>query len=782
MGKKELSEQDICLRYITPAIEKAGWDKYTQVRVEYSFTHGEIIVRGKLVTRGKQKRADYLLSYMPNVPVAVIEAKDNTHDIGDGIQQAINYAKILDVPFAYASNGDGFLEHDLTTGKERILSLEGFPTPNELWHRYKNAKNIQDKQEEKIISEPYYYKVGSKKPRYYQRIAVNRTIEAIAKGQNRILLVMATGTGKTYTAFQIIWRLYKAGKIKKVLYLADRNILIDQTMINDFEPFKDVMTKVEGRKLNSAYEIHMSLYHQLVGQNGEEIFREFQPNFFDLIIVDEAHRGSARDDSVWRKILEYFDSAIQIGMTATPKETKTVSNIEYFGEPVYTYSLRQGIKDGFLAPYKVIRVGINKDLEGYRPEKGKTDIYGDLVEDREYNIKDYDKNIVIDERTQVVAKRISDYMKETDRFQKTIVFCVDTEHANRMRQALVNENSDLVKENPNYVMRITGNDELGKAQLDNFISVNSKYPVIAVTSKLLSTGVDAKMCKIIALDSNIESLTEFKQIIGRGTRLREQDGKTYFTIMDFREATKLFADPEFDGEPVQIKEVGENEGFNGFEEGSDEEFEGSHDTEFGREDFEGGYDQEDIKFKRKVYINGINVFILNERVQYIGEDGTLITETVRDYSKKNILKKYRTIDDFINKWDEEDKKDIIVEELRNEGVLFEALEEEVGKEFDPFDLILHVAYDKKPLTRSERAKNVKKRGYLYKYSDTARKVLEQILEKYEDEGVLDFDDTKILDLKPFDELGSPLKLVRSFGGKKKFIEATRELKDNLYAS
>lgn len=778
MSYRDLTEEDVKMRYITPSIQDSGWNISTQVRAEYSFTDGKVIVRGNMSSRGKRKRADYLLSYKNNLPLAIIEAKDNKHSVGDGMQQGMDYAKILDVPFVYSSNGDGFVEYDFFTGIERNLKLNEFPSPEALWERYKRGKKIVNKREEEIITEPYHYQMGDKTPRYYQKIAVNRTIEAIAKGQDRILLVMATGTGKTYTAFQIMWRLYKAKRIKKILYLADRNILLDQSITNDFIPFKDIITKVKHKKLNSAYEIHLSLYHQLVGQDREEIFREFKPDYFDLIIVDEAHRGSAREDSIWRKILEYFNSAIQIGMTATPKETKKVSNIEYFGEPIYTYSLKQGIEDGFLAPYKVIRVGIDKDLEGYRPIRGKTDMYGELIEDREYNSKDFDRNIVIDDRTKIVAKRISEYLKKTDRFSKTIVFCVDIEHANRMRQALINENRDLFKENINYIMKITGDDELGKAQLDNFISVNSKYPVIAITSKLMTTGVDAKMCKVIALDRHIESITEFKQIIGRGTRLRESDGKTFFTILDFRNATKLFADPDFDGEPVKVKEVTEGEGMPDNND-DDENIDG--DTEEINPKGNGDIGDDDATAHRKIYIKGVNVKIINERVQYIDKNGKLITETIRDYSKKNIKEHYDTLNDFIKKWNEEDKKQVIIDELEKEGVLLEALKEDVGKDFDPFDLILHVAYDKKPLTRQERVNNVKKRGYLYKYSDTAQKVLEALLNKYKDEAVLDFDDTKILELNPLNKIGSPLKIVKAFGGKKKFDEAVKDLKNNLYA-
>lgn len=777
MSKKDLSEQDICLRYITPAIENAGWDKMRQIRTEYTFTDGQIIVRGNITTRGKRKRADYLLSYKSNIPLAVVEAKDNKHNLGDGMQQAIEYARILDVPFAYCSNGDGFIEHDMKSGYERELSLNEFPSPEDLWNKYKFYNDIDNEEKENIVSEPYYFSAGDKAPRYYQRIAVNRVVEAVANGKNRILLVMATGTGKTYTAFQIVWRLWKAGKVKRVLYLADRNILIDQTIINDFSPLDNVITKVRNRTLDSSYEVYMALYQQLIGQDGEKIFEEFKPDFFDLIIVDEAHRGSAKEDSQWRQILEYFNSAIQIGMTATPKETKDTSNIHYFGEPVYTYSLKQGILDGFLAPYKVIRIGLNVDLEGYRPYKGQVDIYGNEIEDREYNTKDYDRTLVIDERTKEVAKRITEFLKLNDRFMKTIVFCVDIEHANRMRMALIQENSDIVKDNPTYIMKITGDDDEGKAQLDNFISVYSKFPTIVTTSELLSTGVDAKMCKLIAIDKELNSQIMFKQILGRGTRIREEDGKTYFTFMDFRNVSRLFADPEFDGDPVKVIEIdggdpipSSNEGETGVGTGDGGEIIDDGDG--------GGGTKEPTE---KYYIKGVNVKILNERVQHIDIHGKLITESIKDYSKKHILEHYDSLDSFIRRWNSEEKKQAIIEELKEEGVLLEALREEVGKDIDDFDLILHVAFDKKPLTRAERANNVKKRGYLHKYSEVAQKVLDGLLEKYSDAEIVDLTDTKVLDLKPFTEIGTPIKLVKEFGSKQKYIEAVKELEELLYA-
>lgn len=769
MNKKDMSERDICTKYITPALSKAGWDIKRQIREEVTFTDGRVIVRGNVTTRGKKKRADYILYYKSNLPIAVIEAKDNKHSLGDGMQQAINYADILDLQFAYSSNGDGFIEHDMKNGIEKEISLDEFPSPEELWNRYKNINQITKEQEE-IITEPYYFAQGDKTPRYYQRIAINRTVEAIAKGQKRILLVMATGTGKTYTAFQIIHRLRASGTKKKILFLADRNILVDQTMQNDFKPFQKVMTKVEHKKMDSSYEIFLSLYHQLSGAEDLEVFKQFSPNFFDLIIIDECHRGSAKDTSAWRKILDYFSPATQVGLTATPKESKVISNITYFGEPIYTYSLKQGIEDGFLAPYKVIRIGIDKDLEGYRPIKGKIDDYGNELEDREYNIKDFDKNLIIDDRTKFVAKKITEFLKKTDRFSKTIVFCIDIEHAERMRRALVNENSDLVKENHKYIMRITGDNKEGKAQLDNFIDEDSKYPTIVTTSKLMTTGVDCKTCKLIVLENNIASMTEFKQIIGRGTRLKPDYGKEYFTIMDFRNVSRLFADPDFDGEPVIIYEPEESDDIVPPE--SDVEL---YDYDNDKED---KFNEKPTKYR----VSDVKVKVISERVQYYDKDGKLITESLKDYSKKNIKEEFKDLDTFIKKWNNEDKKQVIIDELIEQGVLLDALREEIGNpDIDDFDLICHIAYDKKPLTRYERANNVKKRGYLYKYSDIAQKVLENLLDKYSTDKNIDLKDTKILELKPFDEFGNPLKIVKAFGGKKKYIEAVKELEKEIYA-
>ena len=771
MNKKDMSERDICTKYITPSLVQAGWDIKTQIREEVTFTDGRVIVRGNVTTRGKKKRADYILYHKSNLPIAVVEAKDNKHSVGDGMQQAIEYASILDLQFAYASNGDGFIEHDMKTGKEKELSLDEFPSPQELWNRYKSTNDITE-EEEKIITEPYHYKQGDKTPRYYQRIAINRTVEAVAKGQDRILLVMATGTGKTYTAFQIIHRLRTSGSKRKILFLADRNILVDQTMQNDFSPFKNVMTKVENRKLDSSYEIFLALYQQLSGSDNLEVFKQFSPDFFDLIIIDECHRGSAKENSAWRKILDYFNSATQIGLTATPKETKDVSSSSYFGDPIYTYSLKQGIDDGFLAPYKVVRIGLDKDLEGYRPTKGKLDDYGNEIEDRLYNTKDFDRNLILDKRTEVVAKKITEFLKKTDRFSKTIVFCVNIDHAERMRMALVNENADLVAENPNYIMRITGDNAEGKAQLDNFIDVESKYPTIATTSKLLTTGVDCKTCKFIVLDNNIGSMTEFKQIIGRGTRLNPKYGKEYFTIVDFRDASRLFADPEFDGEPVSIYEPKDGEDI--IPPNIEPYYPFDDDNGNGGDIIDG--------YTRQTYrVSDVEVKILNERVQYYDKDGKLVTESLRDYSKKGILNKYTDLDDFLKKWNEEDRKSAISKELEEEGIPLDALRKEIGKDLDDFDLICHIAYDKKPLTRAERVNNVKKRGYLYKYSEQAQKVLETLLEKYASEGIKDLNDTKLLEFKPFDQFGNPMKIVKLFGSKKKYKEAIHELETNLYA-
>lgn len=776
-----MSEEDIKMKYITPAIEKAGWDIKTQVRAEYTFTDGRIIVRGNLVARGKRKRADYLLSYKPNMPLAIIEAKDNKKPMGAGMQQGLEYAEILDIPFIYSSNGDGFIEHDRFTGKERELSLDEFPSPNELWERYKKGKGIQP-HEEKVIEEDYFFDMSGKSPRYYQRVAINRVIEAIAKGQDRILLVMATGTGKTYTAFQIIYRLWKSRAKKRILFLADRNILIDQTMANDFKHFGDKMIKVNRKNVSKAHEIYLALYQSMTGsEEWQDIYKQFSPDFFDLVIVDECHRGSAKDNSVWREVLEYFSSATQIGLTATPKETKDVSTSNYFGEPVYTYSLKQGIEDGFLAPYKVVRVSLDRDLEGYRPAKGKVDKYGNLIEDRIYNVSDFDRNLILEKRTEIVAKKITEFLKKTNRFDKTIVFCVDIDHAERMRQALINENSDLVKENSKYVMRITGDNEEGKAQLDNFIDPVSKYPTIVTTSKLLTTGVDAQTCKLIVLDSNINSMTEFKQIIGRGTRIKEEYGKLFFTIMDFRGVTRLFADPEFDGDPVVIYEPKEGEDIVPPTEGEYDDFEGEPGAYVNEDEGDFDLDENGGGKRVKYVVDDVEVMVVNERVEYYDKDGKLVTESLKDYTRKNIRNEYADLNEFINRWNSEEKKSAIIEELKERGVFLDAIKEEVGKDLDDFDLILHLAFDQKPLTRQERANNVKKRDYFSKYSDVAREVLEALLDKYMNEGITELESMEILKLDPFKKIGTPTKIIKAFGGRDKYIQTIKELEREIYA-
>jgi len=783
MTKKELSEEDIKNRYITPAIENAGWDK-KQVRMEFPFTDGRVILRGNVTARGVRKKADYLLSYKNNRPLAIVEAKDNKHSVGAGLQQAIDYAEILDIPYVYASNGDGFVEQNLITGTCKDLLLEEFPSPELLWNRYKKDKNLTSK-EENIALEPYYYEPGYNKPRYYQRVAINRVVDAVASGQNRILLVMATGTGKTFTAFQFIWRLWKSGTKKKILYLADRNVLIDQTIMGDFKPFGNKMCKVENRKLDSSYEIYLALYQQLSGDEDLEVFKQFQPSFFDLIVIDECHRGSAKEESAWRRILDYFGAATHIGMTATPTETKEASSQTYFGKPLYEYSLKQGIEDGFLAPYKVIRIGLDKDLVGYRPEKGKKDKNGYEIPDREYSIKDFERKLVLEPRTIAVAQKITQFLKKTDRFSKTIVFCIDIEHAERMRQALINENADLYKENNKYVMRITGDNAEGKEQLDNFMDVDSKYPVIAVTSKLMTTGVDAKMCKLIVLDNNIGSMTEFKQIIGRGTRLRPDDGKLYFTLMDFRNASRLFADEGFDGLPPVIIDVGPDDPPIDPPVPTDD----TDDNGAGNEGDDSGNNgrppmsvDPPIEEPNKFYVNDIEVKVLSERVQYYDKDGKLITESLIEYSKRNILNEYARLDAFLQRWNKLQRKEVIIEELKERGVLLDALRSEADKDLDDFDLICHIAYDKKPLTKAERANNVQKRGYLYKYSGIAQEVIQALLDKYKNDGIRDLADTKLLEFSEFARFGSPMKIAKLFGGKVGYEKAVKELEDEIYSA
>ena len=731
----------------------------------------------------------YVLFYKSNFPLAIVEAKDNNHPVGAGLQQSIEYAKALDISYVYASNGDGFVEQNLITGEVRDLRLEEFPSPEILYQRYRIDKGIDDA-EEKVMLEPYYYIPNYKTPRYYQRVAINRTVDAVAKGQNRVLVVSATGTGKTFMTFQIIYRLWKSGLKKKILFLADRNVLVDQTITGDFKPFNGKMTKIQNRNLDSSYEIYMALYQQLAGDEGEEAFRQFKPNFFDLIVIDECHRGSAKEESAWRKILDYFSEATHIGCTATPVETQEASSSTYFGEPIYEYSLKQGIDDGFLAPYKVIRIGLDKDLEGYRPEAGKVDKNGYEIEDREYNIKDFDRNLVIDDRTRVVASKITEFLKKTDRFSKTIVFCVDIEHAERMRQSLINENKDLYAENDRYIMRITGDNDEGKAQLENFIDEESRYPVIAVTSKLMTTGVDAKMCKLIVLENNINSMTEFKQIIGRGTRLLEDYGKTYFTIMDFRNASRLFADPDFDGKPEVVIDLGGDDPVDDPEPPIHDGEEGTgEDTGDGVKEDDGEYgtgdtppfDDEGDDKPRKYYVGDVTVRVLSERVQYVDKDGKLITESLVDYTKKNILQQYSRLDEFLRTWTAAEKKQAIIDELQDDGVLLDAIREELGKtELDDFDLICHIAYDKAPLTKKERAENVKKRHYLYKYSDIAHQVIEALLDKYANDGIKEIEDTKVLQLNEFAKIGSPKKIVNAFGGKGAYLKAVQDLENEIY--
>jgi type I restriction enzyme R subunit len=791
MSKQSLSERDICTKFITPSLAASGWDINSQIREEVTFTDGRIYVRGKLHTRGKQKRADYILYYKPNIPIAVIEAKDNKHTIGAGMQQALGYAQTLEIPFVFSSNGDGFLFHDRTATSGNIeteLSLSEFPSPEQLWEKYKAHKGITE-EASSIVSQEYFADGSGRSPRYYQQIAINRTIEAIARNQggNRHLLVMATGTGKTYTAFQIIYRLWKSGIKKRILFLADRTALIDQTVRGDFRHFKDAMTVIKNKKIDTAYNIYLALYQGLSdGQNSDnDAFKQFSPDFFDLVIVDECHRGSAREDSKWREILEYFNQATHIGLTATPKETKDVSSSEYFGDPLYTYSLKQGIDDGFLAPYKVIKVTLDIDAEGWRPPIGFTDKDGEAVEDRIYNRTDFDKTIIVEERRRLVAQKISEYLRGNDRFSKTIVFCIDIEHAEGMRRELANANADLVAENNKYVMQITGDNIIGKQHLDAFISPSERYPVIATTSKLMTTGVDAQTCKLIVLDSNIGSMTEFKQIIGRGTRINEDYGKHYFTIMDFRNVTSLFADKDFDGDPVRVKESSADDDLSGAEDESDDE-EVIDDLTGDSIDFSDpsgpdiSIDGDEHGYQRKVTVNGVEVLIIKERVQYMGTDGKIITESLKDYTKNNVLKNFRSLDEFLNSWKDAEKKRAIVKELERQGVVFSALREEVGKEFDPFDLVCHVAFEQKPLTRRERAENVKKRDYFTKYGELARKVLDSLLDKYADDGLLDLEDMEIITLDPIKQLGTVPEIVRAFGGKPAYQNAIRELTTHLY--
>ncbi len=802
MNKKTFSERDICTNFITPALLKSGWVKDFHFREEQSFntfTDGRIYVKGKITARGKRKRVDYILYYKPNIPIAIIEAKDNNHSVRAGIQQGLDYAQILDIPCVFSSNGDGFLFHDCTATDESIeteISLDDFPTPEQLWQKYKKYKGIATPEAEKIASQDYYLDGTNRKPRYYQQIAVNRTVEAIANGQNRILLVMATGTGKTYTAFQIIHRLWKSGVKKRILFLADRNALIDQTRRGDFKHFKDKMTVVKHRQIDKSFEIYLALYQGLSGTDeAANVYKQFSREFFDLVVIDECHRGSAKDYSSWREILTYFKNATHIGLTATPKETKETSNTEYFGDPVYTYSLRQGIDDGFLAPYRVIRVALNVDAEGWRPEQGKTDKEGNEIEDRIYNRKDFDKNLVIEERTDLVAKKVTEFLKGYDRFAKTIVFCVDIDHAERMRTALAKHNPELVAENYKYIMQITGDNDEGKRELDNFINPEENYPVIATTSELMTTGVDAQTCKVIVLDSNINSMTKFKQIIGRGTRINEEYGKLYFTILDFRNATDLFADPQFDGDPIRIKPVAEETDLGGIVDEEEDNTDPIIDIETGEEIIVDppltprplpptppGPLPPPPPPRQKVYVNGVDVSVLISREVYFDQHGKPITTSLKDHTKEIIKAQFASLNDFLNKWKKSERKEAIIAELIEQGVMVEALYEAVNKEVDLFDLICHIAYDQPPLTRKERANNVKKRNYFTKYGDQARKVLEALLEKYADQGIENIEDMKILTVPPINEFGSVTEIIKAFGSREEYEKAIKELENELYYS
>ena len=767
--KKSLSEMDIRTKFITPAIVSAGWSSFSQMREEYKVTNGRIIARGKICKREAPLKADYVLFYKPNKPIAIVEAKDNNHTMADGIQQALQYADMMDVPFAFSSNGDGFVFHNkyITEGPaETTLPLDEFPSPETLWKMYHEQSHISPMQDV-VIDEPYYSDNPDKQPRYYQMNAVNRTVETIANGQNRVLLVMATGTGKTYTAFQIIWRLWKAGIKKRILFLADRTALISQTFTNDFSPFKDKMTWVTKQNFDTAHEIYLALYQGLTGESEDanSLFKQFSPGFFDLIIVDECHRGSAKADSQWREVLEYFSSATQVGLTATPKETNSVSNIDYFGEPIYTYSLKQGINDGFLAPYRVIRVFFDKDIEGFVPYEGQLDDNGEVIANRVYNTTDFDKNLILEKRTKLVAKTVSDYLKKHNcRMDKTIFFCVDQEHADRMRQALVNENADMCALDSRYVMRITANDEAGVKQLDNFRNVEKEYPVLVTTSKLLSTGVDIQTVKFIVLDSNIRSMTEFKQIIGRGTRVREDLGKMYFTIFDFRDVTRLFHYPDFDG-PIEQQD----------------DFEPNKPGEGPESPPKIILPEQE---KRHKYILGDTpVTVSQKHVQYLDQNGNLITERLVDYTKRSVLSQYAEMDDFLNAWNEADRKQAIVDELEKRGVFFDDLCDEVGKDLDPFDLILHIVFDQPPLTRKERAENVRKRNYFTKYGKQAAEILEALLTKYADNGLPDLENVDVLKVDPIKQYGTQIYIVNNiFGGIQKFRQAIKELEAEIYAA
>lgn len=771
INKKELSEIDICDLFITPAIKGAGWDQMRQIRREVTLTPGPIIVRGNMSSRNKKKEkfADYVLYWEPDVPVAVVEAKDNKHTVSHGMQQALGYSGILQVPSTFSSNGDAFASHNKEPGAgediETQFPLDKFPPPQTLWQRYKTYRGIEGTSEE-LVLQPYHLDSSWKEPRYYQVEAINRVVEAVAKGQKRVLLVMATGTGKTYTTFQIIWRLWKAKAVKRALFLVDRNILADQTLVNDFKPFGSVMAKVKNRKIDPAYEIHLALYQAITGPDEEDkIFKNVSPDFFDMIVIDECHRGSAAEDSAWREILEYFSGAIQLGMTATPKETKYVSNIAYFGDPVYTYSLKRGIDDGFLAPYKVVRIDIDKDIYGWTPPPGMIDDLGQEIEGRTYNQKDMDRILILNQRTKLVAGRVMQLLNATDPFAKTIIFCEDIDHAERMRAAIVNAAGQLAIDNPKYVMRITGDSVEGKAELDNFIDPESTFPVIATTSDLLTTGVDAKTCKLIVLDKTINSMTIFKQIIGRGTRIDEEYNKWFFTIMDFKKATELFRDPEFDGEPVIIFEPG------------DDDDPVPPDPEYPDDDS----DDDEGEGVRKIYVSGVSAHIVAERIEYYGPEGNLVTESYRDFTRKQIHKEFASLDEFLSTWNASRKKQVIIELLEEHGIVLDNLAEEIGKEYGDFDLICHIAYDQPPLTRKERTNNVKKRNYFTKDGEQARAVLNAMLDKYADEGIRTIENAKVLKLKPFSDMGTPMEIINQvFGGKTNYENAIQELEQELF--
>ena len=778
MSYYKLSEEDTKRIEITPTIVEKGWDNKTQIRQEFSFTKGRIMVRGKEVKRGEPKRADYVLFYKPNLPLAIVEAKSEYKTVSAGIQQGIDYAQTLNIPFVYSSNGKGFYEHDLLTGSEREIGLNEFPSPTELWRRYKNAQNITDEQEDKIFA-PYYDDGSGRSPRYYQRIAINRTVEAIAKGQNRILLVMATGTGKTYTAFQIIWRLWKSKQKKRILFLADRNILVDQTKNQDFAPFGKAMTKITNRTIDKSYEIYLSLYQAVTGTEEEKnIYKQFSKDFFDLIIVDECHRGSAAEDSAWHGILTYFDSATQIGMTATPKEEYNISTSTYFGEPLYTYSLKQGIEDGFLAPYKVLKIGLNRDLMGWRPELGKLDKYGNEIEDKEYTQSDFDRTLVLEKRTKEVAKRVMQFQRENDPYAKTIVFCENIDHADRMRAALCQEAQEFMKENPKYIMKITGDDALGKAELDNFIDLDSRYPVIAVTSRLMSTGVDAKTCKLIVLDRTVGSMTEFKQIIGRGTRVNEEYGKYYFTIMDFRNATKQFANPEFDGYPTEVKlELGANIDEQDADEGDidDIEFEeGIEDTY----DWDEAEPIEEHKVK-KYYVDDVEVEVVDVNVQYLDENGKLIAENIKSFCRNFMLKRFPEEKDFIDIWQSASNKTKLLAGLSDTGLFLDELRREYGREYDVYDVILQNTYGTEPLTREQRAQKANK--ILEQLEGDCKNIFVDVMAKYVEVGISALENRNTLRIEPFmSQYGTGVEIVRKIGGNEKYIEITEKLKNAIY--